>query len=196
MENWVPLAVAIAAYLLGGFSPGYWLVRWRTGRDVREHGSGGTGATNVGRVLGRGGYALVMALDALKGAVAVFAAQQLQLGATWIYAAALLVVMGHIWPAQLGFRGGRGVATLLGVWLMLSPLVLAPCLALGLIALAALRRFTLAGLCGLTLLPVSAWWWLRTPAAVAMATAMLAVVLFAHRDHLRRWLHPDSAAST
>ena len=66
----VSIAVVLAAYLMGGCMPGYWFVRWRTGRDVREQGSGGTGATNAGRALGRSGFFVVMVLDGLKGAVA------------------------------------------------------------------------------------------------------------------------------
>src|SRR5215207_10054628 len=106
-----------AAYLLGGSSAGYWLVRFRTGTDVRRQGSGATGATNAARMLGRGGFALVLLLDAIKGAVAAIVARILGFEGGWEFAAAVAVVAGHVWPIQLGFRGGRGLGPLLGAWL-------------------------------------------------------------------------------
>lgn len=151
----VSIAVVLAAYLMGGCMPGYWFVRWRTGRDVREQGSGGTGATNAGRALGRSGFFVVMVLDGLKGAVAVALARWQQQPELWLYAAAVAAIMGHVWPLQLGFRGGKGIATLLGAWLLLAPWALLPCLILAAIVLLILRRFTLAGLCGLSVLPVA-----------------------------------------
>src|SRR5215217_2822424 len=117
-----------AAYFLGGVSAGYWLVRVRTGADVRTQGSGATGATNAARLLGRNGFALVLALDAAKGAIAVLVARLLGFVDGWEFAAAAAVIAGHVWPVQLGFRGGRGLGPLLGAWLVLAPLAIAACL--------------------------------------------------------------------
>jgi len=174
-----------AAYLLGGLSPGHWLVRRRTGTDVRAQGSGVTGATNAGRVLGRGGFILVLLLDAGKGAAAVALARGLDSTASGQFAAGLAVVAGHIWPAQLGFRGGRGVAPLLGAWLVLAPLAVAGAAALALLARATSVRFIFAGLIGVAALPVFTWPAMHDPGAVAVAFAACTLVLFAHRPHLR-----------
>ena len=195
MNTWVNLALVIAAYVVGGFSSGYWLVRWRTGRDVRTHGSGGTGATNVGRILGRGGFAIVLLFDAAKGAATVGLVRWLGATDVWTQVILFAVIVGHVWPIQLGFKGGKGVGPLLGAWLVLDPIVLLPSLVVTLLALALLRRFTPAGLCGLAVLPAAVWWFQRDWAIVMLAAATLLVVFYAHREHLRRWLHPDTAAS-
>jgi len=191
LTGWL-VALLAGAYLLGGCSPGYWLVRWRTGRDVRDQGSASTGATNVARALGPGGFVIVLLADAAKGALVIVAARWLELDGAPAYAAALSVVAGHIWPAQLGFRGGKGVAPLLGAWLLLSPLALIPCFLAALLMLAALRRFNVSGLFGLTLLPVSTWWFSGDGLAAFITLTVVTIVLFAHRNHLRRVLQRTS----
>ena len=175
-----------AGYAVGGISAGFWLVRWRTGGDVRAQGSGATGATNAGRALGGAGFAATLALDAGKGAAVAGAARWIEAPAPWAFAAALAVIVGHVWPAQLGFRGGKGIAPLLGAWLVLAPLALGPCLAIGFIALLVSRRFVLSGLCGLVGLPLATAWATHDSAAALAATAALGLMLYTHREHLRR----------
>ncbi|MFA5058772.1 MAG: glycerol-3-phosphate acyltransferase, partial [Opitutaceae bacterium] len=172
------------AYLLGGLSPGYWLVRWRTGIDVRTTGSGGTGATNVGRVLGRGGYTMVLIVDVAKGALVGWTARLMGIPAASAFAAAFAVVAGHVWPIWLGFRGGKGVGPFVGAWLILAPLALVPSLVLGLVLLAWLRRFSIAGLLSLTLLPPAAWLATDARAPVVAACATFALLLWSHRANL------------
>ena len=150
-------SIVLLAYLLGSIPFGYLIVRAGGGGDVRETGSGGTGATNVTRRAGKWAGVLTLLLDALKGAAAVLVARALLAGGAganwWVAASALAVVGGHVFPVWLGFRGGKGVATGLGVFLVLAPLaVLCSLLAfavivwatryvsLGSITAAALRR--------------------------------------------------------
>jgi len=185
MPDWHNLALLILAYLLGGVSPGYLLVRWRTGLDVRTTGSGGTGATNVGRLLGRRGYAGVMVLDLIKGAFVGWVARHFGFSPAWAYAAAFTVVAGHVWPVWLGFRGGKGIGPFVGAWLVLAPLALLPCLVLGLLCLAWLRKFAIAGLAGLTVLPAAAWWLTDSREAVVTACATISLLLWSHRNNLR-----------
>jgi len=188
------LSLVAASYLLGGFSPGYWLVRLRTGSDIRRQGSGGTGATNAGRVLGKGGFAIVFLGDALKGALVAKLSLFVSQDITWQHAACLAVVVGHIWPLQLGFRGGKGISTLLGAWLAIAPQVLLPCLLLALPCLLLSRRFTLSGLAGLLLLPASAYFLLsRSPWVLCFSLLSLIVVLYAHREHFRKSRERSSA---
>jgi glycerol-3-phosphate acyltransferase PlsY len=189
MATWIifPLWVAFS-YLIGGLSAGYWIVRWKTGGDVRKHGSGSTGATNTGRVLGSGGFTLVALLDISKGALVVTLARFMDPSLLLAWVAGFAVVVGHIWPVQLGFRGGKGIAPMTGVWLSLAPLALAPSLLLCLLLLAKLRRFTPSGLIGLMLLPLGTWWATRSVVATVCGVATLVICLIAHRDHLRRMI--------
>jgi acyl phosphate:glycerol-3-phosphate acyltransferase len=175
--------ILTAAYLLGGVSPGYWLVRLKTGEDVRKQGSGATGATNSARLLGRGGFALVLALDALKGAVAVLVARAAGMSHGWEFAAGTAVVTGHVWPVLLGFRGGRGLGPLLGAWLVLAPLAIGACIIIAGITWAISKHRVYSGLFGTLLLPVATWWDTRnTPATIFTAIAFC-VIAFAHRSH-------------
>src|SRR5262245_6212427 len=114
----------ITAYLLGSIPFGFLIVRLRSGADIRETGSGGTGATNVSRKAGRLAGVITLLLDALKGYAAVLVARRItgDDGTSWVIAAAaVLAVVGHCFPVWLGFRGGKGVATGLGVFLAIVP---------------------------------------------------------------------------
>jgi glycerol-3-phosphate acyltransferase PlsY len=133
-----PVLVIIVAYLLGSIPFGYLIVRTKEGSDIRQTGSGGTGATNVSRRAGKVAGVLTLLLDAFKGAAAVLIAMWVlsvpSVGADrgvaiqvstawWVAAAALAVMIGHIFPVWLKFRGGKGVATGVGVFLVLMPAV-------------------------------------------------------------------------
>src|SRR5580704_10187671 len=141
---WLAVAL-IAAYALGGISPGWWIVRRAGGGDIRARGSGTTGATNVGRVLGERGFLAVLALDALKGGCAVAGARVLVPASPWSVLAFPAVVAGHIWPIWLGFRGGRGAGPLLGGCIALSVYLALCSVVAGLAILAATRQRFLAG---------------------------------------------------
>jgi glycerol-3-phosphate acyltransferase PlsY len=115
------LLILALAYLLGSIPFGYLLVKLKSGDDIRAVGSGGTGATNVSRKAGKAVGIVTLALDALKGAAAVWAARWLG-GNEWIVAgAAVLAVIGHCFPVWLKFKAGKGVATGLGVFAVIVP---------------------------------------------------------------------------
>jgi glycerol-3-phosphate acyltransferase PlsY len=124
-----PVLILIAAYLLGSIPFGYLLVRAKLGADVRETGSGGTGATNVSRRAGKLAGILTLLFDALKGALSVILARMFlteDFGINWwVAVAVVLAIAGHCFPVWLGFRGGKGVATGVGAFLALSPLAVA-----------------------------------------------------------------------
>src|SRR5688572_6996568 len=101
-------ACAAGAYLLGCLSTGYYLYLARTGRDIRQFESGATGARNVGRAMGRWGFFLTLLGDFGKGALAVWATHRLCANEVAAAISLLAVVVGHIWPVQLRFRGGKG----------------------------------------------------------------------------------------
>lgn len=179
------LLLIAACYLVGCFNSGYYLVRWHHAGDIREQGSGGTGATNVGRTLGAFGFAATFILDMAKGALAVWMGIRLQLGSWGLILAILAVVAGHIWPMQLHFRGGKGIATFLGALLVADYFILVVSVVIFLVVFAFLRRFTFSGLAALALTtPVLACW--DRPQGRAFGYFILVVpVLYAHRHNLR-----------
>lgn len=191
------LAVALA-YLLGSIPFGFLIVRTAGRGDVRETGSGGTGATNVTRRAGRGAGLLTLALDALKGAAAVLVARWLLgEGMSWgVAAAALAALVGHMFPVWLGFRGGKGVATGLGVFLVLSPLAVATAAVVFLLAVWLTRYVSLGSILASLTVPVGVWFWGghmgATPATLtpllALALAAAALIIFMHRANINRLL--------
>lgn len=188
--------VFAAGYALGCVNFGYYLVRLTRGSDIRDSGSHGTGATNVGRQLGTAGFLTTFVLDAAKGAGAIALAWSFALGPGAQWAVAFGVVLGHIWPIQLRFRGGRGVATWIGALAMLEPLLLAVTAMVTAIALRPLGGFTRAGLLGIATVPVAAVLLDRSFEVVVGTTALLLIVGIAHRPHLRRQVRsPDGDSS-
>jgi glycerol-3-phosphate acyltransferase PlsY len=177
----------IASYAAGCVVGAYYLVRWRVGHDLRQLGSGNAGARNAGRVLGPRGFALALALDAGKGALVTWGAYRWA-PEPWVAAAAMVaVVAGHVWPAHLGFRGGKGAATALGIMLVYDPVATALLLAIGALALAATRRFTLSGLLAIALAPAVVA--IRGASGVDVTALALnaVVILYAHRANLQGW---------
>jgi glycerol-3-phosphate acyltransferase PlsY len=191
MPNLQPIAaeviLACAGYLLGSISIGYYLVRRLTGRDLRTIGSGSTGSANAGRVLGRAGYAATLLGDAAKGALAMWGV--LHLGnSPWSQAVVMIAVLaGHIWPFQLGFRGGKGLAPGIGMVAVLDfPLAII----LGIIsALGLLLRVGKAGLLiAAASAPTIAILLGRRPAEIAGLATCVLLILFAHRANIRAFL--------
>ncbi|HXG49078.1 MAG TPA: glycerol-3-phosphate acyltransferase [Methylomirabilota bacterium] len=175
----------LTSYLLGCFTAGYYWVRWRTGEDIRRLGSGNVGARNVGRRLGAAAFAATLLVDAAKGALAVGGALHFNFKDVALIGTAVAVVAGHIWPFQLRFQGGKGVAVSLGVLLAYSEFAL---LMLGLLTLpfwALLRSFTLAGLAAFALAPMALFFCDRSHTEVVAMSALALVALIAHRRNIR-----------
>src|SRR5829696_7827757 len=149
--------IVIIAYLIGSIPFGYLIVRRKIGADIRQTGSGGTGATNVSRRVGKGAGVLTLLLDAAKGSVAVLIAKALA-GDDWTIAvAAIAALVGHIFPVWLGFRGGKGVATGVGIFLVLAPVALL-CAGVMFVAIVALTRYvSLGSITAALLIPVLVW---------------------------------------
>jgi len=180
------LGAILLAYAMGCFCSGYYLVRLKTGEDLRLLGSGGLGGTNAARRLGRWALPLVAAVDLGKGSFALLVAERLGATETAMAAASGAVVLGHVLPIQLGFRGGKGVATSLGAWAVLAPWLL------GLLALVSLpiillsRRLVPGGMLGYALLAIAAWPLAESPVLALSIGFTAALVIAAHRDNLRR----------
>jgi len=173
----------LVGYGLGCLVPGYYLVRWRTGRDIRTVGSGKVGATNVRRVLGRGWMLATVVGDIGKGALALALARLLDLDTAGMAAVACAVTAGHIWPVQLGFRGGRGAATAFGAALLLAPAAAVGALVVAALGARFLGRVTPAGIAGVASAPLLALA-LGGPTDALAVVALAGIVLLAHWDHL------------
>lgn len=131
------IIAVIIAYLLGSISFSYIFTKWIKKIDIREHGSGNAGATNTLRILGVGPAIAVLLLDMLKGVVAVIIAISMTDSELIHTLAGLLVIVGHNWPIFHGFRGGKGVATTIGVlaYLMFIPTLIGAAIAILTIAI-------------------------------------------------------------
>lgn len=175
----------LAAYALGCLNTGYYLVRWKTGRDVRESGSGSAGAKNVGRALGPWGFGISLVGDMGKGVLAVFCAQTAGFSPLAQGFVMLAVIAGHNWPGQLGFRGGKGAATSFGALLFLDPAVAGSMLAVFVMLYAAMRRTTLSAMGAYAASPFLGLFFGRGALDFAIYAGMAALVLVPHWKNIR-----------
>jgi glycerol-3-phosphate acyltransferase PlsY len=198
--------VATIAYLLGSIPFGYVLVKFARGEDIRLSGSGNIGATNVARSGAKGLGALTLLLDVLKGAAAVWIAAALAassynrcagvsetFGLPCIPAlrlmslAALFAVLGHIFPVWLKFKGGKGVATALGVFALLFPKAVLISLVIFMVVLGISRYVSLGSILAALAFPVAAYF-LYQPSwiTLVLTAAVSAVVVLKHHQNIRR----------
>ncbi|MGP0072474.1 MAG: glycerol-3-phosphate 1-O-acyltransferase PlsY [Bryobacteraceae bacterium] len=183
-----PLIALVVAYLVGGIPFGYLLVRWRTGEDIREKGSGNIGATNVLRTTGRSVAVATLLLDIAKGAFAVWVADKLSGGSpVWMSLAALAVMAGHAFPIFLKFQGGKAVASFIGAFLYLTPGPMIAALAVFVIVVAATRQISMGSIVAAGSLPLATWLIAHPPLIVIFAALVAAVfVIYRHRANIER----------
>lgn len=187
--------LAPLAYFLGSIPFGYLIVRLRGRGDIRGQGSGNIGATNVTRRAGVVAGVLTLLLDAGKGYLAVWLAARFTGGnIRWVMLAALLVIAGHIFPVWLGFRGGRGVATGVGVFLLISWKAVVVAVIVWILVVAFWRYISLASISAAAALPVLVYLLYAPPHAPPLAVSFgsllaMAMVIIRHRDNIARLLH-------
>jgi glycerol-3-phosphate acyltransferase PlsY len=177
------LASAAGSYALGCFATGYYLVRFRTGRDIREIESRNIGARNVGRVLGKSGFILTTIGDAVKGALAVGATKYFTGSSLLAALAVLFVVIGHIWPMTLNWRGGKGVVTSGGAMLVFDYRIALVYGAVVAVGFAITRRTTMPGLVAYLVVPFASHLLDHTPVETVLVTILTVLILFAHRQN-------------
>jgi glycerol-3-phosphate acyltransferase PlsY len=190
------LLIAIAAYLLGSIPTGYLLMRLFRHEDIRMAGSGNIGATNVLRSGGKGLGAATFLLDMLKGCSAVWLGDFLgkhllpQCSPYDAQAlAALIAVLGHVYPIWLGFHGGKGVATGFGVFLAATPLAALAAISVFFFVILISRYVSLASILGSASFPLFAWWLVkdyRPPFFIAVEIAVALLIIVKHHQNIRR----------
>jgi acyl phosphate:glycerol-3-phosphate acyltransferase len=185
--NWPAAALVAAGYLLGSVSFALWIVRWRTGEDIRRTGSGNAGATNVLRAHGKLLALAVALLDVAKGAAAVALVRVVTSDSRYAAAAGFAAILCHIFPLYSGFRGGKGVATAVGAFLVLAPLAMGVCLGLFVAIVAATRYVSLGSVLAVAFLPPAARFLSHASLPVILAAAATAVlVIVKHLENLKR----------
>jgi len=147
----------IIGYLLGSIPTAYIVSRVRKGIDIRNIGSGNMGGANVMREVGAHEGVFVGFIDIAKGAGAILIAQALDIPELWVFGTGFAALVGHNFPVFAGFRGGRGSATIIGIFLVLAPKAILVTLAVIAIPFFTSRKFTAAILIGFALLPLSVW---------------------------------------
>ncbi len=190
------VGIAIAAYLLGSIPTGYLLFRIFRRQDIRSMGSGNIGATNVLRAGGKGLGAATFILDVLKGCAAVWLGGYF--ASHWMPAvplrtaeafAALCAVLGHVFPIWLKFRGGKGVATGFGVFLIVSPIAALSAIGLFAVVLAISRYVSISSIVAAFSFPVFAWLLVtgaRPPFFFVAASLVSLLIIVKHHPNIRR----------
>lgn len=186
------LAIPVTAYILGSIPFGVILTRALGKGDVRKVGSGNIGATNVARAAGLAAGVLTLALDVAKGAGAVLLAEKLSNdGATWMMFSALAALVGHCFPVWLKFKGGKGVATAMGSFLVLSPLACLGAVILFLLVVIFWRYVSLGSVSAAAAMPLLIYFlWAphhAPPLAITFGTlAASLLIIQKHRGNLGR----------
>ncbi len=182
----IPQIIAVVVgYLLGSIPFGLLLTRAAGLDDIRKIGSGSIGATNVLRTGRKGLAAGTLLLDAGKGAAAVLIGRELA-GDAGVFAGGLAAIAGHLFPVWLGFRGGKGAATGLGVLIAASPIVGLASAAIWIAMLALLRISSVATLTACLAAPVFAWALHAGPTVMTLALCGAALIWLRHRSNIER----------
>jgi glycerol-3-phosphate acyltransferase PlsY len=200
----VQLLIAAAAYLLGSIPTGYLLMRFFCHQDIRAVGSGNIGATNVLRTGGKGLGAATFLLDVLKGCAAVWLGTAIWIEMVYLHLpvpapplrnfqalAALFCVLGHMFPVWLKFRGGKGVATGFGVFLVAAPWAALAAIGVFCVVLALSRYVSLASILGAASFPVFAWFFVqgeRPRFFLAVQAIVALLIIVKHHPNIRRLL--------
>jgi len=180
--------IAVLAYLIGCINNAYIFTKYTKNIDIRNYGSGNAGATNVLRVLGPKAAAPVFALDVLKGVVAVLIGKYF-IGMPGMLVAGIAVVCGHNWPIFLKFRGGKGVATSVGVVMTINPFLGLIALAVGIAVIAITRYVSLGSITGAITFALLNIFFPNSVYVLTFAIVLALLVVFQHRSNIKRLIN-------
>ncbi len=177
--------VCIIGYLLGNFATSYLVSKYSAHIDIRKHGSGNAGSTNVFRVLGAKAGAIAFVGDVLKGVAAVLIGGYLA-GSYGEALAGLFVVIGHNWPFVLNFKGGKGIATTIGVMIPINPLMVVAIVGMGVVIILTTRYVSLASVTGMVIFPVTMIVLRQPMEYIVFSLLVSGMSLYRHRSNIAR----------
>lgn len=205
MQILIRISLILLAYLIGSIATSVWIGRWFYGKDVRNYGSGNAGATNTIRTFGWKAGVIVMVVDLFKGWLAVqlaflssfyipksddFITYQMILGAA--------AILGHIFPVYVQFRGGKGVATLVGVVLAISPVATAVCAGIFFLTVFLTKYVSLSSILAGFSFPfvIVLIFHTTTPSLVIFSLVVSILLLFTHQKNIERLLRNEESKAT
>jgi glycerol-3-phosphate acyltransferase PlsY len=201
MNVLIIIATTVVAYLLGSIPTAVWYGQGFFGVDVRQHGSGNAGATNTFRVLGKRAGTVVMLVDVLKGYTAAILSSILWFSdvttegeiLTFEIVFGIVAVLGHLYPIFAGFKGGKGVATLLGMVLAIHPEMALICIGIFLLVVIASQYVSLGSILAALAFPVLLLLQIfgqeESPLLIVFGFVMFLLVVLTHKKNIRRLLH-------
>jgi len=188
-------ALLILTYFVGAIPFGLLFARWLTGKDPRDHGSGNTGATNALRTSGKKVGIFTLLADVLKGVIPVAMALMLDFSQSQIMLIAIAAFVGHIFPIYLKFKGGKGVATMFGVFLPWIPITAIIAFAAWFIMFKATRYVSVASIAAGFVLPLAAWATHASDAALMTCLFVGGLVTIRHHSNVSRLIQGEEPKS-
>jgi glycerol-3-phosphate acyltransferase PlsY len=185
------IIVIISSYAIGCFTTGYYLILLCTGKDIRKLGSGNVGSKNVGRINGKSGFIITFLGDAGKGTVVALTVSNLQLETWAISLAIIAVVLGHIWPIQLGFRGGKGIATTIGALTVFNWQAIVAFIIIAVIVFVFIRQYIPSSFIAILSVPAASAIIGQPITTVLVMCTLAALILFAHRKDIRFFIETN-----
>ena len=179
------LLAAAIAYLLGSINAAILVSKYSFGFDIREHGSGNAGLTNVFRVLGKKAALVVLLIDVAKGVISALLGGWI-LGKNGQLFAGIFTLVGHIFPLYFGFKGGKGVLTTAAIMMVYDPVICLICLGVFVLVCVLTRYISLASILAAITLPVGQIFFCRSGFSVAVGLMIMTGILYFHRGNIHR----------
>ena len=184
------LLFVLFCYVLGCVSTGYYYVLFFSKADVRNSGSKSTGATNVGRILGKKGFIITLVIDILKGVLIAVLCRYFKFDGVHALLCIIALACGHIWPVQLKFHGGKGIAVVLGFIVIWNFFMLIVVTIIGLIVFLFIRKFTISGLAGILTIPFYGLIIQSEFEIILLLLLLTGIIFIAHVENLKLFFTP------
>lgn len=179
------IIVSVLSYIMGNISASYLISKYAAGIDIRKYGSGNAGATNVLRTLGKKAGVAAFLGDALKGVIAVVLGRLIA-GEDGQIFAGLFVVIGHNWPIFLNFKGGKGIATTIGVMTAINPYIVAAIIPIGIVIIIITKYVSLASILGMIIFPIIMLFTHQNIKLVLFSFILSIMALYRHSNNIKK----------